>query len=289
MEHFFLLFSVPATCSKAAISNDAPKDPAKTAPKSPPKSAPNDPPESAPNHPPKSAPKDPPQSAPKDGPKSAAKSVPTLRVGFHEEHGRFWDGRRWNTSWEKASDPMSAAVAIFSDGSRLICPNLLAADLEGKGILRIERPEADTGKKHVIKPPIWEGVSEGFGRMMVVNKIDSCKDKFASLMTKGGQLTQCSAKSCKYNLPLGEKILKLTGMRIIEKNINNKADVVKARDEIREELKDELEVGTPRLYPTPLPGQGDPGGPGGTMKGVPRAPWAPLAPWVSLCLQWCGV
>ena len=129
---------------------------------------------------------------------------------------------------------------MFSDNTQLIVPNLLAGDLEGKGFLKIQRPDPAEASKKQVKPPIWEAVSEGFGKLMVVNKIDSSKDRFASLVNRKGQLTQATARSCKFNINFGNEFMKRVGQAVVEKKIDKKEDVVKIRDELRKELEPEL-------------------------------------------------
>ena len=166
-----------------------------------------------------------------------------LRVGYHEEHMRVWDGENWSVGWADSTDPLSAAVATFSCGKQIIVPSVLAGDLEGKGIIKITKP-APAAKKPAVasqQDTIWEGNSEAWGRLQVVNKIDSTKNKFSALVHKGGQLTQVSAKSVKYNLKFGDKIMAAVGKKVIEDNIQTKPEVVACRDKVRLEYQKELE------------------------------------------------
>ena len=69
---------------------------------------------------------------------------------------------------------MASAVAVFPDKSTIVVPGVLNGDVEGKGILKIHKTleqeaAAKKGGKSVT-PPVWEGVSDHFGRFLLLPK-----------------------------------------------------------------------------------------------------------------------
>ena len=181
-----------------------------------------------------------------------------MRLGFHEEHGRVWDGQAWSVSWKTGTDPCDAAVAVFACGKEVVCPNLLAGDLAGKGYMKIEKPvpKKRASAQDAKDPPIWEGEVEGFGRLVILNKIDKDKQKFAALVNKSGQLTQFSAKSCKNNIEMGNKLMTIVAQRCVEQKVSGKPEIVAIRDAVRQEHREELDQLPPPEEPKPEPAAG---------------------------------
>ena len=163
---------------------------------------------------------------------------------------KVWDGQCWSIGFKDSGDPLAQAEAVFEDGKTVYVPNLLEGDLAGKGLIQIDHPKPATKKSGAVgqkkssdskNPPLWEGTSEAFGRLRVGHKVDSEKNTFSCLIANSGQLTQCSAKSVKYQITFGDKVMTEVGERAIRDNLTEKSQVVACRDQVRAELQQELD------------------------------------------------
>jgi hypothetical protein len=171
----------------------------------------------------------------------ACKVESKLKVGFHEEHGRVWDGQQWSCGWKPAASATEPAIAIFPNKKEMVMPSILAGDLEGKGILKIKVDIANTRTKKEAKEVFWSAESPHFGVMRVIHKRDCDKQTFSALVNKVGQLTQISNKAVKGHVDFSDKLLAIVGERVISEDIMEKAKITSLRDKVKEDYQHEID------------------------------------------------
>ena len=59
-------------------------------------------------------------------------------MGYHEQQGRYFDGTSWSVGWKQDGQPADCAVALFACGKEVAAPSVLNADLQGKGIIKLQ-------------------------------------------------------------------------------------------------------------------------------------------------------
>ena len=74
--------------------------------------------------------------------RSSAPPKAGIRIGYDDSQQKVWNCKAWSVGWyfggnERAEDP---AVAMFSDGSKMQCADILVGELATKGIVKRKLP-----------------------------------------------------------------------------------------------------------------------------------------------------